>query len=101
MTAAQLVRELINLVTPEAPVEAPAWPVAKVEALVKRLGFEGYEFDLEPKVVILSRLDDLYALMNYAGHTELSESCRMSMSKFKRKLCLEIAGWQFEAEDTE
>lgn len=93
-----MVKELLEkLVTEEEVV----WSVEKIKDIAKEIGIGDYELDLESRAVILSSLDDLYKIMNHTGRTELSNQCRLSMSKFKKKVCLEIGGWQFEAEDIE
>lgn len=76
------------------------WPVDKVKNIAEKIGLASYELDLESRAVILSSLEDLYKVMNHTGRTELSNQCRLSMSKYKKKVCLEVGGWQFEAEDT-
>ncbi len=93
-----MVKELLERLATESEV---VWSVEKIKDIAKKIGLENYELDLESRAVILSSLDNLYKVMNYTGRTELSNQCRLSMSKFKKKVCLEIGGWQFEAEDTE
>ncbi len=76
------------------------WNEDKVLSLLKKLGIKRYTVDHEAKVISLYDLDDLYRLMTEIGINELSESCRISMMKWKNKVCLHAGEWQFEAEDT-
>lgn len=73
------------------------WSSVKVKELLKQLDIAHYELDFESRAVILCSLDDLYRVMSHTGKRELSDRCRMSMSKFKKKVCLEVGAWQFEA----
>ncbi len=95
------IKELVKNLTPvEERQEEDVWSAEKIEKLLKELNIKNYQFDYECRVVILFNLDDLYKVMIRAGVKELSESCRLSMSKFAKKVCLEVGSWQFEAEDT-
>jgi hypothetical protein len=76
------------------------WTEEKVIALLSKLGIKRYTVDHEAKVISLYSLDDLFRVMNEVGAHELSESCRMSMMKWRSKVCLHAGDWQFEAEDT-
>lgn len=76
------------------------WTEDKVLELLKKLDIKKYTMDHEARVVSLFSLDDLYRVMHEVGVKELSESCRMSMMKWKSKVCLHAGDWQFEAEDT-
>ncbi len=91
-----MVKEILEKLTDKEVV----WSVDKVKNIAEKIGLKNYKFDLESRAVILSSLEDLYKVMNHTGRTELSNQCRLSMSKFKKKVCLEVGGWQFEAEDT-
>lgn len=76
------------------------WSHGKVLDLLKRHGVNRYTFDYEAKVVSLYSLDDLYTVMRHIGVVEVSNSCRLSMMKWKNKVCLQAGEWQFEAQDT-
>lgn len=93
-----MVKGLLEKLNTESEV---VWSVEKIKKIAEKIGLGRYELDLESRAVILSSLEDLYKVMNHTGRTELSNQCRLSMSKFKKKVCLEIGGWQFEAEDSE
>lgn len=76
------------------------WTEEKVLALLRKLSIKRYTVDHEAKVISLYELDDLFKVMNEIGVNELSEDCRISMMKWKNKVCLHAGDWQFEAEDT-
>jgi hypothetical protein len=76
------------------------WTEDKVLSILRKLGIKRYTVDHEVKVISLYELNDLYKVMNEVGINELSESCRISMMKWKNKVCLHVGEWQFEAEDT-
>lgn len=76
------------------------WTEDKVIAILSRLGIKRYTVDHEAQVVSLYSLDDLYRVMHEVGVHEVSQSCRMSMMKWRSKVCLHVGDWQFEAEDT-
>lgn len=76
------------------------WAEDKVLDLLRKLKIKRYTVDHEARVVSLFSLEDLYRVMHEVGVKELSESCRMSMMKWKSKVCLHAGDWQFEAEDT-
>jgi hypothetical protein len=91
------VREAIRKrVTPTRPFDE-VWSSTKIKGLLKQLEIDHYDLDFESRAVILYNLDDLYRVMFHTGKKELSDRCRMSMSKFKKKVCLEVGAWQFEA----
>ena len=91
-----MVKEILEKLANEEEV---IWSVEKIKNIAEKIGLANYQLDMESRAVILFSLDDLYKVMEYTGRTELSNQCRLSMSKFKKKVCLEIGGWQFEAED--
>lgn len=76
------------------------WSEEKVLEILRKLGIKRYTVDHEAKVISLYDLNDLYKVMNEVGVNELSEECRISMMKWKNKVCLHAGEWQFEAEDT-
>jgi hypothetical protein len=76
------------------------WTEEKVLSLLRKLDIRRYTVDHEAKVISLYDISDLFKVMNEVGVNELSESCRMSMMKWKNKICMHVGEWQFEAEDT-
>lgn len=100
MSPVELVREIIGRKNSDRVGSEVKWSIDKVEELLRELNIADYEFDYEPKVVAVGSLNDLYSVMERAGKAELSDHCLMSMSKWRRKVCLHVGGWQFESEDT-
>ena len=96
MAVAQALRKLI----PQQEMKEEVWSAEKVKDLLQKLQIEDYEIDYEAKAVILNRLEDIYKVMLHTGKRELSDKCRLTMARFKKKICLEVGTWQFETEDT-
>lgn len=101
MSAVQLVKEIIGRLGQTDEIQdEQTWSADAVEFLLADLGITNYAIDFEPRVVALGDLDGLYKVMNHIGKTALSDTCLMSMSKWRRKVRLHAGGWQFEAEDS-
>lgn len=94
-----LIKGLVGRLASDQPPPT-RWHIDHVERLLEDLGITGATFDYEAKVVILEDLDDLFSMMSFAGKKALSDRCRLSMSTWKKKVCLNVGGWQFETEDT-
>jgi hypothetical protein len=92
MTVAQALKRFVI----QDETKEEAWSSEKVGEVLEKLKIGDYEIDYEAKAVILKSPDDIYKVMLYTGKKELSDRCRLTVAKFKKKVCLEVGTWQFE-----